>query len=141
MARDCALHLRRVERRCNDILVTGATAQMPRQDQPDLLFGGSFDVPQQLDKRHENARRTEAALQAVTAPECFLKRMHRGIAVVTGGKTFDRIDPAPVRLDRKHQATSGAHAVDEHRAGAANAVLASEMGAGKGQVVAQEIRK
>ena len=46
-----------------------------------------------------------------------------------------------MRLHRQHQA--GAHdlAVDAHRAGAANPVLATDMGSGQLQMLAQEIRQ
>ena len=48
---------------------------------------------------------------------------------------------APLRLHRQHQA--GAHdlAVDAHRAGAANAVLAADMGPRQLQMLAQKIRQ
>ena len=45
----------------------------------------------------------------------------------------------PSRLHREHQAGARAAAVDQHRAGAAHAVLAAEMRAGEAELVAQEI--
>src|SRR5207248_1790354 len=44
-----------------------------------------------------------------------------------------------VALRRQHQAAAHDHAIDPHRAGAADAVLAADMAAGKDEVVAQEI--
>jgi hypothetical protein len=44
-----------------------------------------------------------------------------------------------VRLHRQHQAGTNDVAVDAHRAGAANAVLAADMGSGELKMLAQEV--
>ena len=44
-----------------------------------------------------------------------------------------------VGLRREHQAGAHGSAVEDDRAGAADAVLAADMGAGEQQIVAQEI--
>ena len=48
---------------------------------------------------------------------------------------------APSRLHRQHQAGANDIAVDAHRAGAADAVLAADMGPGQLQMLAQEVRQ
>ena len=52
---------------------------------------------------------------------------------------FDRGDLVPDRGDREHQAGAHRAAVDQDRAGAADAVLAADVGAGQPEVVAQRV--
>src|SRR5690606_29115109 len=54
---------------------------------------------------------------------------------------LDRLDVTALDLDRQHEARAHRLAVDEHRAGAANAVLAADMGAGGADLVTQEVRQ
>src|ERR1700722_18653776 len=65
----------------------------------------------------------------------FLQRVH----LPDAAEAFDRLDAAAFGLHREHQASAGTVAVDQHRAGAADALLAADMGAGQAQRVAQEI--
>src|SRR5208282_400519 len=73
--------------------------------------------------QHKKAGRTETALQAVMLHEGALQR----IELVAVRQAFDRADLLAVRLDCEHQARTQRLAVDEHRAGAADAVLAADM--------------
>ena len=57
------------------------------------------------------------------------------------GKPFDRADVATLRLRREHEAGSHRRAIDNYRAGAADAVLAPEMRAGEFELLAQTVRK
>ena len=54
-------------------------------------------------------------------------------------KPFDGDDLGAVGLHRQHQAAAHDRAIDAHRAGAADAMLAAEMRAGEAQLGAQEI--
>src|SRR5262245_5382238 len=63
----------------------------------------------------------------------------QGIELADATKAFDRLDRAAIGLHRKHQARSNAVAIDQHRAGAANAVLAADMRTGEPERLAQEI--
>src|ERR1700686_89575 len=65
----------------------------------------------------------------------FLQRVH----LPDAAEAFDRLDAAAVGLPREHQASTRAVAIDQHGAGAADAVLAADMGAGQAQRVTQEI--
>ena len=67
--------------------------------------------------------------------ERFLQRVH----LPDPAEALDRLDIAPVGLHREHEAGACAVAVDEHGAGAADAVLAADMRAGEAERVAQEI--
>ena len=57
------------------------------------------------------------------------------------GKSFDGLYFRAVGLDGEHQARAYRCAIDEHRTCAANTVLAADMGTGKSEFVAQEIRE
>src|SRR5262245_26949968 len=57
------------------------------------------------------------------------------------GDTFDRFHLGAVALGRKHQAPANNHAVDPNGAGAAYAMLATDMTAGEAKIVAQEIHE
>ena len=78
-------------------------------------------------ERHQDAGGAEAALQRVMAPERLLQ--HRQ-AARRRREAFDGADVRAVRLHRERQAGARRHAVDLDRAGAADAVLAADMGAG-----------
>ena len=54
-------------------------------------------------------------------------------------QALDGVHPAAVRLHREHQAAAHDLAVDAHRAGAADAVLAAGVRAGQAEFLAQEI--
>src|SRR5674476_1576368 len=58
---------------CNDGCVTGAAAEMSAQQIPDLRLGRIGIAAQEGIERHQNARRTEAALQRVVAAERSLQ--------------------------------------------------------------------
>src|ERR1051326_1467463 len=83
----------------------------------------------------DHAGRAEAALQRVMLAE---RRLQRRQAFVER-QTFDGNDLGAFGLYRQHQTGADRGAVDQHRAGAANAVLAADMGAGQPQRVAQAI--
>src|SRR5437867_765450 len=57
------------------------------------------------------------------------------------GHSLDGLDARAVALHREHQAAAHDHAIDAHRAGATDAVLAADMAAGEAQVLAQEINQ
>ena len=54
---------------------------------------------------------------------------------------FDRRDLRPVDLDRESEAGARAVAIQKHRAGTADAVLATDMSAGQTERVAEEVRQ
>src|SRR5687767_13473564 len=125
-----------VEGGIDDALIAGAAAEIARDGDAHLLLGRIGIVAQKLEQRRQHARRAEAALQAVIVAERFLERMK------LGGRrrdAFDGQDLVAVRLHREHQARARGEAVEQDRAGAADAVLAAEMGAGEAELLAHEI--
>src|SRR2546423_6452258 len=94
-------------------------------------------LAQERDERHEDARRAEAALQAVSLAERGLKRMQRVARAVSRALHGPAL--GAVRRDGKQNAEAHRLAVQQHRTGAAHAVLAPDVRAGETQLVAQEV--
>ena len=123
--------------RFDDVLVAGAAAQIAGKTFADVVVRGERIFSQQIGRRHQHARRAESALQGMMLVKRFLQRIH----LPDAAEAFDRLDAAAVGLHREHQAGARAVAVDQHGAGAADAMLAADMGAGQAQRVTQEIGK
>src|SRR4029077_5743096 len=66
---------RRIQRCDYAVLVRGATAQIAGNADADVVLGRVGIVAQQFDQRGQDARRAEAALQAVMLVERLLQRM------------------------------------------------------------------
>ncbi len=72
--------------------------------------------------------------------EGFLQRVQDFIGLrAPGGKAFDGLHLATVRLDREQEARPDRLAVHEHRAGTAGAVLAAEVGAGQAEFLTEQV--
>ena len=93
--------------------------------------------PNQADRAHDLARRAEPALEAVMSDESGLHRMK----LVAARDALDRQDIGAVVADRQSQARIDPSAVDQDRAGAALAAVASLLGSGQVQTLAQEIEQ
>src|SRR5258708_1722664 len=90
---------------------------------------------QYADGQHQKSRRAEPTLQAVMVPERLLQR----VQLVATGEPLDSAHPRALGLHRKHQAGPYRLVVDQHGAGAADAVLAAEMRAGEAAILAQRV--
>ena len=90
---------------------------------------------QHIGRQHQKARRAVAALQAVVLDEGALQRMQ----FVAVGEPFDGADFLALGLDGEHQAGAHRLVVDDDRAGAADAMLAADMGAGLPAIVANGV--
>ena len=121
----------------DDVLVSGATAKIARQRLAHLVFARRGVLVEKGRHGHEDAGRAVAALQAVMIVHRLLQRM---ICAVLAGEAFDRRNRVIVRLHGEHQAGAHRLAIEKDGAGAADAVLAADMGAGKRQIVANESR-
>src|ERR1700730_10823043 len=66
--------------RLYDVLVTGATAEVPGKGAANLGFLRIFVSLQQVNSRQDHSRRAIAALQAVFFPEAFLHGMYSAVA-------------------------------------------------------------
>jgi len=92
-----------------------------------------------LEERHEGekkARGAEATLQRVRLAKRLLQRMQ---LARLGGEPLDRGELAAVKLHRKEQAGAHRVTIEQHGAGAADAVLAADVGTGEPELVAQEV--
>jgi hypothetical protein len=103
----------------------------------DIMFGWLRIVVEKRFGGHQESWRANAALERRPFQETLLQRMQ--MAVV--GKPFDRLDAAPFRFNGKDQATIHRPAVEEHRAGAAVAVVATFLGAGERERIAQHFQQ
>src|SRR5919201_1563573 len=119
----------------HDAVIAGASAQHRRQRVPDVLLARPRVRLEEIERRHQHPRRAEPALQAVVLAECLLERMELAVA----HQAFDRDDLGAGRLHREHQARPRGFAVHEHRARAADAVLAAHVRAGQREIFAQEV--
>src|SRR5262245_56800678 len=102
---------------------------------PDRLAARHATAREQLLRGEQHAGRAVAALQRIARLECGLQV--GDLALI--GHALDGLDARAVALHREHQTTAHDHAIDAHRTGAADAVLAADMAAGEAQVLAQEI--
>ena len=116
-------------------LITGAAAVVARYMIANFLPAGHAAAADQVVRADQHAGRAETALQCVASPECILQ-VGDGAGI---GQPLDGLDLRAVALHREHQAAAHNRAVNAHRAGAANAVLAADVAAREAKVVAQEI--
>src|ERR1043166_3057766 len=112
--------------RLDDVLVAGTAAEIGRQHVEQVLIADIGMLLQHVGGEHQEAGRAEAALQSMMRDEGALQRMQ----ILWGAEPFDRSDLLALRLHRKHQARAHGLAIDDHRAGAADAVLATDVRAG-----------
>src|SRR5207248_5342259 len=130
------LHLGGRRAHClQDVLVARAAAKVGREDLPEVRVADVRLGLEHAGGQHQEARRAEAALQAVVLPERLLQRMER----LALREAFDGADLRALRLHGEHEAGTDRLAVHQHGAGAAHAVLAAEMRAGQPAVFAQRI--
>ena len=83
----------------------------------------------------QDARGAEAALERVVALERVLQRREHRVA----RERLDRLDGRAVGLHREQAAGAHRDAVEPHGAGAADAVLAADVGAGEAEAVPEEV--
>src|SRR3954453_5483306 len=72
-----------------DVLIARAPAEIALEAMPDFVIRRIRMVGQKLLRRHDHARRAEAALQAVLVPEGLLDGVE---LAVRGGQSFDGQD-------------------------------------------------
>src|SRR6266536_316898 len=130
---------RRVAHGPDDVLVSGAPAQVAFEPFADLRVGGVRVGVEQVDRGEDHARGAEAALESVPLVEGAL---HGVQGVVGAGEPFDGGDLAPVGLDGQDGAALHADEVvvgigHEHGAGAAVAGVATHHGAHLAELLAQ----
>src|SRR6516225_402553 len=119
----------------DDVLVSGAAADVALEPVANLLFAGSGVTVDNLLGGHDHPRSAESALEAVLVPEGFLYRIE--LAVVC--QPFHGYDLRAVGLHGKHRATFDGLAVQLHGARAAQRGLAAHVRARQARDVAQEM--
>ena len=122
----------------DDLAVAGAAADIARDRLDDVLAGRASGVLQQRMRGQDHAGRAIAALQAVGFAERILE--HAEFAR-RRREAFDGRDLVAVGLHREHQAGPHRLAIEQHRAGAADAVLAAGMGADQEQILAHGVEQ
>src|SRR5262249_31298788 len=127
--------LRRLMDGLDDVLVAGASAQVPLEGQSDLRVRGIRIDLEQIDDGHDHAGGAEAALQAVL----LVKRLLHGMEVTVPVEALDRCDLSAVGLDCKDGARLHGASVEMDGAGAANGRVAADLRAGEIEVVAEKV--
>ena len=107
----------------DDVVVAGAAAEVALEPVADLLLGRVRVLLQQRDRRHDEARRAEAALQRVLLVERLLHRVQLAVR----GEALDRRHLAAVGLHGEHRARLHRLAVEQHRARAAGGRVAADV--------------
>ena len=122
----------------DDLAVTGAAADIAGDRFHDVLARRLDRLLQQRMRGQDHAGGAVAALQAMGFAERILDHAEfarRRRQALDGG------DLVAVGLHREHQAGPHRLAVDQHGAGAADAVLAAGMGAVEQKILAQRIEQ
>ena len=134
----CGKALLRVEHRFGDPGIGAAAAEIAAHAFAHALrVIARLAFVDQADRAHDLAGRAEAALQSVMRDE---RRLHR-MQLVAPCDALDGEDVGAVVAYRQRQAGIGPPPIDQHRAGAALAAVASLLGAGQVQTLAQEIEQ
>ena len=120
----------------DDIVITGATAQITGDAPTDLILCRVVVVFEEFHATHDHARRAEAAMQPMVFLEPFLEWMER---TTLGSQPLDGSDAVPVGLNGQHGAALDALAVQQNSTGATTAGIASDVGAGHVEDLADHV--
>src|SRR4029078_13053045 len=118
-----------------DVPVAGAAADVALQRLLDLVLGRARVLTQQRGRGYQHPRRAVAALESVMLVEGLLQRRQ----LLALAEPLDGLDARAVRLDGEEHAALDERAVEDHRAGAAVAGVATDVAAGEVEVVAEEM--
>ena len=121
------LHIARQFNRIENLLVSGAAADIAAESLLDFFPIGEGIGAQRRGRRHHHSRDAIAALAGAGLVEGLLQ--HTQLAGL--GQRLDAIDGGALRLGYRQQAGLHQHAVDEHRTGAAFAGAAAFLVAGE----------
>src|SRR5262249_49123963 len=121
----------------DDIGVTRAATDIAGEAVTDLALRARTPAQDQIARSDQHTGRAIAALQRVGLVKIAAQHSRYSIA----REALDRLDLTLVAGDGEYQARARRLAVDEDRAGAADAVLAAEMRAGEIAALAQKIRE
>jgi hypothetical protein len=89
---------------------------------------------EEADRGHDETRHAERTLEALLVDDALLHGVKRPIR---GSESLDRDDLLSTHCVREHGARIVRHIIDEHGARAALGAIASELGAGQSEFVAE----
>ena len=122
--------------RFDDLLIPGATAEIPADRITDRVFARCGIRFKQRMRGDQHAWCAVAALQSVRLAETVLQHAHRSIGIA---EPFDGRDLLAIDLRREDKTGTNRFAIEEHAACTANAVLAADVRTGQTQFVTQKI--
>ena len=120
----------------DDILVSGAAAEHAAQRVLYRRVVGSVLPSEQVGRRHQHARRADAALGRAMQVKGLLEP---GQAAARRFQPLDGQHLAPLDLSHRRHAGTDLAAVQQHRAGAAIARIAADLGAGHRQLFTEHV--
>ena len=126
---------RRVQHRRHDLAIACAAAEHTAEAVQHFRRTGAWGGAQQLGRGDQHARRAGAALRRAVAQESPLQAVQPSF----GGKALHGLHVAPGGLGQRHHAATHLGAVEQHRAGAAVAGVAADLGPGQAEIVAKRI--
>ncbi len=118
----------------NNVLVSGAAAQVSFEAVTDVVF---FDIRvrlDQLDGGHDHPRRAEPALEAMLLGESLLHDMQFSV-----GQALDGIDRRTVGLDGQYRAGFDRGPIHMHRTSSALGGVATHVGASESDILSDEV--
>jgi hypothetical protein len=118
-------------------VIAGAAADIAFQPVANFFLAGVGIAVHQVDRAHHHAWRAKPALQAVIVAKRLLHRMQS----VTVGQAFNGRHFGALGLHRQHRARLHGGAIHMHHAGAALACVATHMGSGQVEVLAQKLHQ
>src|SRR5688572_13639496 len=119
----------------HDVVVAGAAAEVAGEHLAHLRLARARVFLEVRLEGHDDAGGAEAALQ----PVHLVQRLLQGRELSVLRHRLDGGDLVALHLHRVDEAGARGLAVDEHRAGAAHAVLAADMRSGEPAVLAQHV--
>ena len=126
-----------VEHGLANLEIARATAQHAAERGLDHGEVQLLDTAQEIERSHQHARGADAALGGAVMMKGALQRPPDRIV----RDAFDGLHPPALELCRRNEAGAGLLLVDEHRAGAAIAGVAADLGAGEAELLAQHARQ
>src|SRR5262245_25103205 len=126
-----------VHHRLDDLVVSGAAAEVARQPVADLGLAGIGVSLEQGPGRHEESGRADAALQGGVLEELLLQ----GVQGLARRHALDGLDPPPAHLAAQHEARADQPPVQGDAAGPAVAGGAALLAAGQVQRVAEDVEQ
>ena len=126
---------RRIQHRDYDLAIAGAAAEDAAESVHDSGRARARRGAQQLRCGDQHARRAGAALRRAMAQEGPLQPVQPSF----GGEALHGLHVAPCGLGQRHHAAADLGAVEQHRAGAAVARVAADLGPGQAEIVAERI--